>query len=67
MSEKQLAETLPCCGLAPWGFEIESRHGQAGYRLICPRCGRHYSALSKERATERWNKMVLASCFKSKG
>ena len=58
---------LPCCGVTPWGFEIEGNFGRNFYRLICPKCKLHFTAPTKEKAVERWNKRVVTSLWKRNG
>lgn len=65
-TEKRLNEPLPCCGLTPWGFEIEGNCGIGWYRLVCPKCGLHFTAPTKAKATERWNKRVVTDLWQMK-
>jgi hypothetical protein len=66
-TDKMGIEPLRCCGVTPWGFEIEGNLGRAWYRLICPKCGIHFTAPSKEKAIDRWNKKVVTSLWQRNG
>lgn len=50
---------LSCCGVTPWGFEIDGNYGLRWYRLICPKCGLHFTAPTKSKAIKRWNNRVV--------
>ena len=64
-TDKTMNEPLPCCGMQPFGFEIEANH-HAWYRLVCPKCGLHFTAPKKEKAIERWNKRMVTSLWQMK-
>lgn len=56
-------EPLPCCGMKPFGFEIEGNFFRGWYRLLCPVCRKHFTERSKEKAIERWNKKVVTEIY----
>ena len=57
---------LPCCGVTPWGFEIECDYGYVCYRLHCPVCRKHLTERNKKKTVERWNKRVVTDLWKLK-
>lgn len=51
-------EVKKCCGEVPRYFTIENSYGIKFHRLICLRCGMRFTAPSKEKVIERWNRRV---------
>lgn len=65
-TEKQLNEPLPCCGVTPWGFQINADYGLRHYRMLCHKCGFIVHASTKEKAIDKWNEKMVAGLWELK-
>lgn len=49
-------EVKKCCCETPRYFVLENSYGMKFHKLICLRCGMHFTAPSKEKVVARWNR-----------